>query len=236
MASQSSQVVAEKNRELLLRKCLFQRDLSFIFLSMAISVRSFGKINLGLKIGPLREDGFHELRTIYQTIALSDTVRVDVSKGVGIEIVCKDNRVPCDESNTCWRVADRVLRSLKTRGKIRIAIDKRLPVQGGVGAASSNAVATMMALEKELKQQLPPDERLRIASEVGSDLPLFLMGGTVLGTGHGEQVYPLEDLPSFHCVIATPQVGVSTPAAFADWDKKWPAKPAKLTDPAAQIE
>ncbi|HLK52783.1 MAG TPA: 4-(cytidine 5'-diphospho)-2-C-methyl-D-erythritol kinase [Candidatus Angelobacter sp.] len=197
---------------------------------MATSVRSFGKINLGLKIGPLREDGFHELRTIYQTIALSDTVRVDVSKGVGIEIVCKDNRVPCDESNTCWRVADRILRSLKTRGKIRIAIEKRLPVQGGVGAASSNAVATMMALEKELKQQLPPEERLRIASEVGSDLPLFLMGGTVLGTGRGEQVYPLEDLPSFHCVIATPKVGVSTPAAFADWDKKWPAKPAKSTD------
>jgi 4-diphosphocytidyl-2-C-methyl-D-erythritol kinase len=191
---------------------------------MSTSVRSFAKINLGLKIGPLREDGFHELRTVYQTIALSDTVRVDVGKGVGIEIVCKDQRVPSDESNTCWRVADRVLRSLKVRGKIRIAIEKRLPVQGGVGAASSNAVATLMALEKELKQQLTPEERLRIAAEVGSDLPLFLVGGTVLGTGRGEQVYPLEDLPSFHCVIATPEVGVSTPAAFADWDKKWPAK------------
>jgi 4-diphosphocytidyl-2-C-methyl-D-erythritol kinase len=138
--------------------------------------------------------------------------------------VCKDQRVPCDESNTCWRVADRMLRSLKIRGKVRIAIEKRLPVQGGMGAASSNAVATMMAMEKELKQQLSPEERLRIASEVGSDLPLFLMGGTVLGTGHGEQVYPLEDLPSFHCVIATPEVGVSTPVAFADWDKKWPPK------------
>ena len=199
---------------------------------MATSVRSFAKINLGLKIGPLREDGFHELRTIYQTIALSDTVRVDVSKGVGIEIVCKDPRVPTEETNTCWRVADRMLRSLKVRGKIRIAIDKRLPVQGGVGAASSNAVATMMALEKELKQQLSAEERLRIASEVGSDLPLFLVGGTVLGTGRGEQVYPLEDLPSFYCVIATPEVGVSTPAAFADWDKKWATKStaAKLTD------
>jgi 4-diphosphocytidyl-2-C-methyl-D-erythritol kinase len=199
---------------------------------MSTSVRSFAKINLGLKIGPLREDGFHELRTVYQTIALSDTVRVDVGKGVGIEIVCKDQRVPGDESNTCWRIADRVLRSLKVRGKIRIAIEKRLPVQGGVGAASSNAVATMMALEKELKQQLTPEERLRIAAEVGSDLPLFLVGGTVLGTGRGEQVYPLEDLPSFHCVIATPEVGVSTPAAFADWDKKWATRStaAKLTD------
>jgi len=200
---------------------------------MATSVRSFAKINLGLKIGPLREDGFHELRTIYQTVALSDQVRVDVSKGLGIEIACKDPRVPDDESNTCWRVADRILRSLKVRGKVRITIEKRLPVQGGLGAASSNAVATMLALEKELKQPLAPEERLRIASEVGSDLPLFLLGGTVLGTGRGEQVYPLEDLPSFHCVIATPEVGVSTPAAFAEWDKKWPAKSSgsKLTDP-----
>jgi 4-diphosphocytidyl-2-C-methyl-D-erythritol kinase len=199
---------------------------------MATSVRSFAKINLGLKIGPLREDGFHELRTIYQTVALSDQVRVDVSKGLGIEIVCKDPRVPDDESNTCWRVADRILRSLKVRSKVRITIEKRLPVQGGLGAASSNAVATMLALEKELKQPLAPEERLRIASEVGSDLPLFLVGGTVLGTGRGEQVYPLEDLPSYHCVIATPEIGVSTPVAFADWDKKCAAILAdrKLTD------
>ena len=188
--------------------------------SMSTSVHSFAKINIGLKIGPLREDGFHELRTIYQTIALSDVVKVDVGKGVGIDIACKDKRVPLDESNTCWRVAERVLKQLKMRGKVRITIEKNLPVQGGLGAASSNAVATLIALEKELKQQLPPEERLRIASEVGSDLPLFLVGGTVLGTGRGEQVFPLDDLPSWHCVVATPEVGVSTPAAFADWDEK----------------
>src|SRR6476646_2297471 len=187
---------------------------------MATSVRSFAKINLGLKIGPLREDGFHELRTIYQTVALSDQVRVDVSKGLGIEIVCKNSRVPDDESNTCWRVADRILRSLKVRGKIRIAIEKKLPVQGGLGAASSNAVATMLALEKELKQPLVPEERLRIASEVGSDLPLFLVGGTVLGTGRGEQVYPLEDLPGFQYRLATPDACVSTHAACGDLQKK----------------
>src|ERR1051325_9428879 len=146
---------------------------------MATSVRSFAKINLGLKIGPLREDGFHELRTIYQTVALSDQVRVDVSKGLGIEIRCKDSRVPDDESNTCWRVADRVLRALKRRGKVVIQIEKKLPIQGGRGAASSNAVATMIALERELGEALAPDQRLEIASAVGSDLPLFLLGGTV---------------------------------------------------------
>jgi len=198
------------------------------FTDMSVAVRSFAKINIGLRIGACRADGFHELRTIYQTIDLADVVRVDVGRGTGIEVYCKDPRVPSDETNTCWRVADKVLRSLKMRGKVRISIEKNLPVQGGMGAASSNAIATLLGLEKMLKKQLPPEERLRIAAEVGSDLPLFLMGGTILGSGRGEQVYPLEDLPSFPCVVATPDVGVSTPAAFAEWDKKFPAV-GKLT-------
>ncbi|HJY85924.1 MAG TPA: 4-(cytidine 5'-diphospho)-2-C-methyl-D-erythritol kinase [Candidatus Acidoferrales bacterium] len=196
---------------------------------MAISVRSFAKINIGLRIGPRREDGFHELRTLYQTIALHDTVKVDAGRGLGIEIACRDPRVPCDESNTCYRIAERVLRVFKVRSRVRVTIEKGLPVQGGLGAASSNAVATMLALEKALRRQLAPLERLQLAAEVGSDLPLFLVGGTVLGTGRGEQVYPIEDLPSFHCVIAMPEVGVSTPAAFADWDLR--LVDGKLTSP-----
>lgn len=187
---------------------------------MSFLVRSFAKINIGLRIGPRRDDGFHELRTIYQTIALHDLIRVDVGRGSGIEIVCKDARVPANESNTCWRVTERVLAALKLRARVRITIDKKLPVQGGLGGASSNAVATMLALEKALKRELAPAERMRIAADVGSDLPLFLIGGTVLGLGRGEQVYPLEDLPSFHCVTATPAIGVSTPAAFAEWDRR----------------
>jgi 4-diphosphocytidyl-2-C-methyl-D-erythritol kinase len=187
---------------------------------MQIAARSFAKINIGLRIGPRREDGFHELRTIYQTLAIHDVVKVDVGRGVGISIFCKNPRVPADETNTCWRVAERVLHTLKTRGKVRITIEKNLPVQGGLGAASSNAVVTILALEKALKLQLAPSDRLRIASEVGSDLPLFLVGGTMLGIGRGEQVYPLEDLPGIPCVVATPPIGVSTPLAFAEWDKK----------------
>jgi 4-diphosphocytidyl-2-C-methyl-D-erythritol kinase len=197
---------------------------------MAIAVRSFAKINIGLRIGPRREDGFHELRTLYQTIALADSVRVDVGKGVGIEIYSKDQRVPADETNTCWRIADRFLRSIKTRGKVKITIEKNLPVQGGLGGASSNAVATLLGLERAMKKQLAPEERLRIAAEVGSDVPLFLIGGTVLGAGRGEQVFPIEDLPSFPCVIVTPDIGVSTPSAFAEWDKRM-GEQRKLTSP-----
>jgi 4-diphosphocytidyl-2-C-methyl-D-erythritol kinase len=228
---------------------------------MSIAVRSFAKINLGLKIGRARPDGFHELRTIYQTIALHDVVRVAVQPGSGIEVRCDNPRVPLDQSNTCYKVAERVLQAVRRRhtraradqsevlqglkptswaalgctaqavpfhdqnresagaGKVIIQIEKRLPVQGGLGAASSNGVATMLGLERALCAQLSAEDRLRIAAEVGSDLPLFLIGGTVLGVGRGEQVHPLHDLPTMHLVVVTPLVGVSTPAAFARWDE-----------------
>jgi 4-diphosphocytidyl-2-C-methyl-D-erythritol kinase len=187
---------------------------------MTVTVRSFAKINLGLYIGAARADGFHDLRTAYQTIALHDVIRVSVGRGRGIEIACtnQDPRVPLDASNTCHRIATRVLDELGANRKVTVEIEKRLPVQGGLGAASSNAVATMIALELALKKKLPAAVRLRIAAEIGSDLPLFLVGGTALGVGRGEEVYPLPDLPSVPMVVVTPEIGVSTPRAFVDWD------------------
>jgi 4-diphosphocytidyl-2-C-methyl-D-erythritol kinase len=190
------------------------------FPRMTVSVRSFAKINLGLYIGATRADGYHDLRTIYQTTALHDVIRVSVGRGSGIEILCtnSDPRIPLDSSNTCYRMAARVLDELGVKAKVTIEIDKRLPVQGGLGAASSNAVSTMVALELGLKKKLTPAARLRIAAEIGSDLPLFLVGGTVLGVGRGEEVYPLPDLASIPMVVVMPEVGVSTPRAFASWD------------------
>jgi 4-diphosphocytidyl-2-C-methyl-D-erythritol kinase len=185
---------------------------------MSVSFKSFAKINLGLRIGALRPDGFHELRTVYQTIALHDIIRVSVGRGTGIEIRCDDPRVPKDSSNTSFRIVDLAVRALKARGRVVIDIEKRLPVQGGLGGASGNAVAALLALEKALRKELSGPERLRIAAEVGSDLPLFLIGGTVLGVGRGEEVYPAPDLPAISCVVAMPEVAVSTPKAFSDWD------------------
>ncbi|MGB8760572.1 MAG: 4-(cytidine 5'-diphospho)-2-C-methyl-D-erythritol kinase [Candidatus Sulfotelmatobacter sp.] len=187
---------------------------------MTISVRAFAKINLGLRIGALRGDGFHELLTVYQTIGLHDVIWVRLGRGSGIEIRCADPRVPKDESNTCYRIVEKAMQVLKAKGRVVIEIEKRLPVQGGLGGASANAVAALLGLERVVKKALPTEERLRIATEVGSDLPLFLVGGTVLGVGRGEQVYPLEDLPATACVVVTPEVGVSTPKAFAEWDRR----------------
>jgi 4-diphosphocytidyl-2-C-methyl-D-erythritol kinase len=215
-----------------------------------IAVRSFAKINLGLKIGQLRNDGFHELRTVYQTIALHDVVWVDLQPGSCIDIRCDDARVPVDQSNTCYKVAERVLKALPQglkptseetapgtakavplQSKLVIEIDKRLPVQGGLGAASSNGIATMFGLERALGITLSAEDELRIATEVGSDLPVFLVGGTMLGVGRGEDVYPLPDLPTTYLVVVTPSVGVSTPAAFARWDEL--AREGELTGSGA---
>src|ERR1700681_131465 len=145
--------------------------------SMTVAVRSFAKINLGLYIGAARADGFHDLRTVYQTIALHDVIRVSVGRGSGIEILCKnkDPRVPLDSSNTCYRMAERVLGERGAEGRVSIEIEKRLPVQGGLGAASSNAVATMVALERPLRKKLSGTARLRSAADGGAALPVFLV-------------------------------------------------------------
>jgi 4-diphosphocytidyl-2-C-methyl-D-erythritol kinase len=207
---------------------------------MTVTVRSFAKINLGLYIGAPRSDGFHELLTVYQTIALHDRIRMSVERGgrrgSQIEIRCADSRVPRDESNTCFRIVERAMQALRAKGRVVIEIEKRLPVQGGLGGASANAVATLIALERALRKPLLIAEKLRIAAEVGSDLPLFLVGGTVLGLGRGEQVYPMPDFPAVPCVVLTPEVGVSTPRAFAEWDRLQGLKPDSYGSPDAALK
>jgi len=203
---------------------------------MIEKVRSFAKINLGLRIGASRPDGFHELLTVYQTIALHDVIRVSIGRGTGIEIRCDDPRVPRDESNTCFKIVERAMVALRAKGRVAIEIEKHLPVQGGLGGASANAVATLIALERALRKSLTAAERLRIAAEVGSDLPLFLVGGTVLGVGRGEQVYPLSDLREMACVVVMPAIGVSTPKAFAEWDRRQGLKPPAAGLPDAALK
>jgi 4-diphosphocytidyl-2-C-methyl-D-erythritol kinase len=217
---------------------------------MPTTLRSHAKINLGLYIGAPRPDGYHSLVTVYQTLELHDLVTVS-AKPAGqstIRLTSNDERVPKDERNTAWKMASLMLEELKVAAKVEIHIEKRLPVQGGLGAGSANAVAALVGLETELGIEvrgLPPFEqkalegwgteeswrnpigsgvsswparRLEIAAKVGSDVPLFLIGGAVLGLDRGQEVYPLPDMEQLWCVVATPDIGVSTPQAFRDWD------------------
>jgi 4-diphosphocytidyl-2-C-methyl-D-erythritol kinase len=223
---------------------------------MPTTVRSHAKINLGLYIGAPRPDGFHSLATVYQTLELHDYVTVTAypAPETSICLNSNDERVPTNNRNTAWKMISLALEDLGTPANVSVYIDKRLPIQGGLGAGSANAIAALVGLETELsrfserswrdvgrtswlnvrqfaeKMGVPeldsphynvenwPSTQLNLAAKVGSDVPLFLIGGAVLGRGRGEIVYPLPDFDSVWCVIATPPVGVSTPQAFRDWD------------------
>jgi 4-diphosphocytidyl-2-C-methyl-D-erythritol kinase len=224
---------------------------------MPTTVRSHAKINLGLYIGAPRPDGFHSLVTVYQTLELHDYVTVTACPApeTSIRLTSNDERVPTDNRNTAWKMISLALEDLGTPANVSIYIDKRLPIQGGLGAGSANAIAAFVALETELgrfheklhrhelsrtgwlhirqfaeNMRVPepvspdfssgnwPSRQINLASKVGSDVPLFLIGGAVLGRGRGEIVRPLPDFDPVWCVIATPPIGVSTPQAFRDWD------------------
>jgi len=195
--------------------------------AMATRVRSHSKINLGLAIGPVRADGFHELVTLYQTLALHDVVTVEARRirtGGPSKITLTTNhpQVPTDARNTAWKMVELALARAGVTAEVAIHIEKALPVQGGLGAGSANAAAALLGLQHELRLMLLG--RLEMAAEVGSDVPLFLVGGSVVGVGHGEQVVAVRDLPQTWCVVAVPEVGVSTPRAFQEWDGLCAAK------------
>jgi 4-diphosphocytidyl-2-C-methyl-D-erythritol kinase len=193
---------------------------------MPSAVRSYSKINLGLAIGTPRPDGFHSLTTLYQTLSLHDilTISARPARRTTIRLSASDPRVPRDARNTAWKMVTRVLEHLKLTASVTIRIEKNLPIQGGMGAGSANAAAALLGLERELRLELRPEIRLKLAAEVGSDVPLFLVGGSVLGTDRGQIVSAVRDVTldgsaEIPCVIALPDTGVSTPQAFRDWDE-----------------
>jgi 4-diphosphocytidyl-2-C-methyl-D-erythritol kinase len=195
---------------------------------MATRVCSYSKINLGLAIGPVRADGFHGLATLYQTLALHDVVTVEARRIASgdsrITLTTNHPQVPTDARNTAWKMVELALKRAGVAAEVTIHIEKQLPVQGGLGAGSANAAAALIGLERELRLSLSGTDRMELAAEVGSDVPLFLLGGAVMGTGRGECVSAMPDLPATWCVVAVPEVGVSTPQAFRDWDALCAAK------------
>jgi 4-diphosphocytidyl-2-C-methyl-D-erythritol kinase len=190
-------------------------------------VRSHAKINLGLFLGPPRPDGFHALTTVYQTLEMHDLVMVKAKRAgtTSIRISSNEPRVPTTENNlaernTVWKILSLALERFDSSAEVEVHIDKRLPVQGGLGAGSGNAVAALVGLDAELGTTIRSlfTQKLETPAKVGSDVPLFLVGGTVLGVDRGQEVYPLADIEPTWCVIAVPEIGVSTPQAFRDWD------------------
>jgi 4-diphosphocytidyl-2-C-methyl-D-erythritol kinase len=188
-----------------------------------VRLPSFAKINLDLRILGTRPDGYHNLRTIFQSLALFDNVTVSTRRGP-LTVTCDEPDIPTDRRNLVWRAASLLHRV--TTGKstaprnITIDLRKRVPSEAGLGGGSSNAAMTLMALNLLWKLDLDLPTLMRIGARLGADVPYFLSGGTALGLGRGDDVYPLADLPPVNVVILRPGFGVATNDAYQWFDEE----------------
>lgn len=193
------------------------------------------KINLFLEILGKRPDGFHEIRTIFQSIALFDTLRFRVIPE-GIELASDDPSLPLDSTNTVFRAARALMDSSIDKKGIEIFIGKKIPQKGGLGGGSSDAAAALIALDRIWNMGLPREELLSIAAGIGSDVPFFLTGGTAVGIGRGEEVYPLPDAPPAWLVMGFPEKGISTREAYERAGKQLTGKASPLRMMVAAVK
>jgi 4-diphosphocytidyl-2-C-methyl-D-erythritol kinase len=201
----------------------------------AFVLRPPAKINLSLRVGPRRADGFHDLQTVYQSIALSDTMRFAPARGpLQLRIKSTDPSVPADRANLIWRAAERLWMAAGKRGDPQgaaITLSKRIPVAAGLGGGSADAAAALVGLNRLWRTRLPVRELLNVAAQLGSDVPFFLVGGTALGLGRGEELYPLPDIKMTDIVIVKPRAGVSTADAYRWFDEAQSTSPATAGSP-----
>jgi 4-diphosphocytidyl-2-C-methyl-D-erythritol kinase len=189
---------------------------------MAVAARAHAKINLDLRVLGTRVDGFHELRTVFQAVALHDTVTC-VPRDGPLAIECDTAGVPLDSGNLVWKAADVLWRSIRRQGPPRdvlIRLDKRIPLQAGLGGGSADAAATLLALVRLWRVPVRASQLTDIAATLGADVPFFLSGGTALGLGRGDEVYPLTDLPRHWIVLVIPGFGVSSADAYKWYDEE----------------
>jgi len=182
----------------------------------AVTVRAHAKINLDLRVLGMRPDGFHELRTVFQAVALHDTIDC-IPRAGPFAIECQAAGVPLDRANHVWRAAETLWRALRREGPVRdvlIRLHKRIPLQGGLGGGSADAAATLMALCRAWRVPIRPSQLVDVAAPLGADVSFFLSGGTALGLGRGDEIYPLADLPRHWVVLLVPGFGVSTADAY----------------------
>ena len=191
-------------------------------MSNTITVRAFAKINLDLQVIGVRPDGYHELRTTFQSIALSDTLTFTKMRGP-FRIECDDPALPLDRTNLIWKAAERVMRLMRRRESpsgITVQVEKNIPMQSGLGGGSSDAAATLRALSALWRVRASDAELRHAAAKLGADVPYFLEGGTVLGFHRGDLLVPLDDVPRAWVVVVVPEFGVSTKDAFGWWDRE----------------
>lgn len=184
-----------------------------------LRLRSHAKVNLGLEVLGTREDGYHELRTLFQTIDLHDDVLLR-PRPRGVAVRCDHPLVPADGTNLAARAAEALRAHGRVEAGVEITIRKRIPVGGGLGGGSSNAAAVLLGLDRLWKTGLGPAGLHPLARRLGADVPYFLLGGTALGLSRGDEVYPLRRQLRAHVVLVDPGIHVSTARVFARIDAR----------------
>ncbi|MCF6734605.1 4-(cytidine 5'-diphospho)-2-C-methyl-D-erythritol kinase [Blastococcus sp. KM273129] len=192
----------------------------------AVVVRAPAKINVHLGVGPLRADGFHALTTVYLAVSLHDTVTARPGEGLSLRVTGEGagaaagpGLVPADRTNLVWRAAELLAEHAGVRADADLEVAKSIPVAAGLAGGSADAAATLVALDALWGTRAAREDLLRLAAELGSDVPFGLVGGVALGTGRGEQVSPVLATGRWHWVLGIAGEGLSTPAVYGELDR-----------------
>ena len=188
----------------------------------SVTVRVPAKVNLQLSVGPVRRDGYHELATVFQAVSLFDEIvaRVPASPGVTLTVSGEgEGELPLDDGNLAYRAALLLADHAGIEPAVDLHVHKAIPIAGGMAGGSADAAAALLACDALWRQDTPREELMALASELGSDVPFALHGGTAIGTGRGEQLTSVLSRGSFHWVFALADGGLSTPAVYAECDR-----------------
>ena len=186
----------------------------------SVTVRVPGKVNLHLAVGDRREDGYHELATVFHAVSLLDEVTVRNADVLSLELVGEGaDKLPTDEHNLAWQAAELMAEHVGMAPDVSIMIDKSIPVAGGMAGGSADAAAVLVAMNSLWELNVPRRDLRVLAARLGSDVPFALHGGTALGTGRGEELATVLSRNTFHWVLAFADSGLSTKAVFSELDR-----------------
>jgi 4-diphosphocytidyl-2-C-methyl-D-erythritol kinase len=181
----------------------------------SVRLPAFAKVNLRLHVLGRRPDGYHELRTIFQSITLHDVLELSKLRGRSIELEIDDPALPNGRENLVYRAIEAMRRELNYRGGIHARLSKQIPVARGLGGGSSDAAAAIIGMLRLTGKKMPLARAVEIGSQLGADVPFFLFGGRALGVNRGDELYPLPDGPKYSVIVVSPKaIAVSTRDAF----------------------
>ena len=186
---------------------------------ITLTIPAFAKTNLSLRVLGKREDGYHELETIFQTVSLHDTIKISAIESSEIAFSCDDRSLPTDSHNLIVRAATALRDRVNTEKGARIRLEKRIPAHAGLGGGSSDAAATLIGLARLWELGTTKEELRELAARLGADVSFFLYGGTARGTGIGDRIALLEDAPETFLLIVKPNANVSTADAYKALEK-----------------